>query len=115
MKAINSIIFIFILFIIKAEDEKQVINTCGKIGYGQPKDASQCVQSGEVCCFVQIKISDSETRRFCASAPSKISIDDVKEEIKDYTSYQITGLSCNRAYFIKNTILIPLLIIFIIF
>ena len=115
MKAINSIIFIFILFIINTQGDTNVINSCGKIGYRQPDDASQCVQSGEVCCFVRIKISDSETRRFCASAPSKINIDDVKEEIKEYTSYEITGLSCNRAYFIKNTILIPLLIIFIIF
>ena len=86
-------------------------NTCGKIGYGIPtKD--ECKEDGEVCCYV--KISDgTNNKAFCVSAPSIIKPDDVKDEIKTYTSYNLEELVCNKACFMKNVYMVLLLILFI--
>ena len=93
----------------------EVINTCGNIGYHEPNDPKECIQSGEICCFVKIKIGNDEFKKFCASSPSNIDKDDVKDEIKNYTSYELVDLSCNKALFTKNSIIIPLLILLILF
>ncbi len=111
MRAINSIIFGFLFYMATSE----VINTCGNIGYFEPTGPNQCIQSGEICCFVKIKISNNEYKNFCASSPSNIEIDDVKDEIKNYTSYELVELSCNKALFPKNSIIIPLLILLMLF
>ena len=111
MKAMNFIIFSFVFYMANSE----VINTCSNIGYREPTGPNQCIQSGEICCFVRLKISDNEYKRFCASSPSNIDINDVKDEIKNYTSYELVELSCNKALFTKNSIIIPLLILLMLF
>ena len=114
------ILFIFLFFIPKiiCDDPAKVINTCGSLGYAQPRNSDDCKEDGEMCCFVEIKDSTSTggVRRFCVSSPSDIELDDVKEDIKRYTGYEISALKCNESQFIMNNVLIILaLFVFMLF
>ena len=118
------ILFIFLFFIPKIICDPataKVINTCGKLDYAQPENSDECKEDGEMCCFVEIKdatefIADGGVRRFCVSSPSDIVLDDVKEDIKRYTGYEISALKCNESQFIMNNILIIFaLFVFMIF
>ena len=107
-------LFIFLFFIPEViHSSAQVINTCGKkgLGYNQPENSDDCIEEGQMCCFAEIKHStdfhdDGGVRKFCVSSPSDIELDDVKEDIKRYTGYEITALKCNESQFIMNNILI---------
>ena len=118
------ILFIFLFFIPKIICDPataKVINTCGSLGYAQPRNSDDCKEDGEMCCFVEIKdatefVADGGVRRFCVSSPSDIELDDVKDDIKTYTGYEISALKCNESQFIMNNILIIFaLFVFMIF
>ena len=119
----KKLLFIFLFFIPKiicdgTVSADSVINTCGKLGYGQPQNSDDCKEDGEWCCFAEIKdtTSSSGFRKFCVSSPSDIELDDVKDDIKTYTGYEITGLKCNESQFIMNNVLIIFaLFVFMIF
>ena len=117
-------LFVFLFFIPKiicqAASAANVINTCGKLGYEQPANSDECKEDGEMCCFVEIKDStftdNNGARRFCVSSPSDIELDDVKDDIKRYTGYEISTLKCNESQFIMNNVLIILaLFVFMLF
>ena len=107
-------LFVFLFFIPKIfsapVNPDKVINTCGKLDYSQPENSDECKEDGEMCCFVEIKDStftdNNGVRRFCVSSPSDIELDDVKDDIKTYTGYEITAVKCNESQFIMNNILI---------
>ena len=110
MKVINVIIFI-LLVIFLTNEEDNVINTCGVIGYTQPKDSGECKSEGEICCFVKIKNeANSSEKSFCVSSPSLIDIKDVKEEIEKNTGFKLENLVCNYSNFMKSTLFIFLLL-----
>ena len=104
-------LFVFLFFVPKIicqATADKVINTCGKLDYVQPENSDECKEDGEMCCFVEIKDSTSTdgVRKFCVSSPSDIELDDVKNDIKTYTGYEITAVKCNESQFIMNNILI---------
>lgn len=117
MKQID--IIIFCLFFYLANNQVptgKVINTCGKVGYYPPDYSTDCVQPGEICCFVYLKNTPDGDKRFCVSAPSKITLDDVQDDIESYTNFKLHQLVCNdNSNFIKNTTIISLLLLFILF
>ena len=103
----NKILFAFLFLILKINysNEENVINTCGIVGYTQPRKVDDCKEDDEVCCFVEIEDSTNGVRRFCVSSPSDIEFDDVKDDIKKYTGFTLKALKCNESQFIKNNIL----------
>ena len=121
MKQINIIIFYIFFYLVNSQvPSGSVVNTCGKIGYNEPSDQNDCKENGEICCFVHLKkIPTPGTpgtlgeKKFCVSAPSKISIEDVKEDIESYTNFELHQLVCNNSNFIKITIIISLLFLFV--
>ena len=104
----NKILFalLFLMLKINYSVEQNVINTCGIVGYSPPTKVDDCKEDDEVCCFVEIEDSTNGVRRFCVSSPSDIELDDVKDDIKTYTGYEITAVKCNESQFIMNNILI---------
>ena len=81
--------------------ERKVINTCGNKENNQPTSAEDCIEEGEICCFVSIK-ANNEIIKFCVSSPSDIEKDDVDDKIKEYTGFTIEELHCNKGQFINN-------------
>ena len=119
MKAIEGVIFILLLILVNNQvPTDKSVNSCGIKGYTPPTTASQCSEEGEVCCYVYLtKTIDTvtEEKRFCASSPSRISKQDIKEEIEEYTGYDLKELSCNNSKYIKNIIGSLLLVLFILY
>ena len=115
MKEINKIFFtiFFILLNNALTADADVINTCGKIGYGEPANSNECIEPNEICCFVHLFKDTSNQKKFCVSSPSKIDIDDVKGNIFDYTGYELKELTCNNSSFINNSLILYLLILFL--
>ena len=112
MKQIDIIIFCLLFYLVNNDfPGGKVINTCGKVGYSEPSE-EECKEIGEICCFVHLKNTPSGEKKFCASAPSKITLDDVKEDIEANTGFQLYKLVCNNSNFIKNSIIISLLFLF---
>ena len=98
----------------------KVIHTCGKLGYDQATKKEDCVEKGEICCYVQIrhkdKTTDSDKLGFCVTSPTMIEIDDVKSEILDYTDFNVLKLECtDNSQLIKTSIKLMLMIAFILF
>ena len=111
MKVINAIIFILLVIFLTNEEDNDVINACGVIGYDQPKNSNDCKSEGEICCFVKIKDeANSSEKSFCVSSPSLIDIKDVKEEIEKNTGFKLQELVCNYSNFMKSTLFIFLLL-----
>ena len=96
MKIINfvSLLILFVLINSQVPDGK-VINSCGKKGYDQPNDPSECKEKDTTCCFIWLEGTPKGDMKFCFVSPSKISVDDVKAEIKEYTGFDIKQLDCN--------------------
>ncbi len=119
MKISNIIIFCLLFLLVNTQvPSGRALNSCGsKKNYDPPKDASECKnEDGEICCFIWIKVDESDAtkdKKFCASSPSKIELDDVKSDIESYTGYKLHEITCNKSYFIKNTFV--LLFLFILF
>ena len=112
MKVINNLILIYsIVFINNQVPSNFAVNSCGKISNIRPETANECIEEGEICCFVHLK-RDSKEKKFCALAPSKIQKDEVSNEIKSYTNYDLIELTCNNSDKIKN-IFISLLLLFL--
>ena len=117
MRILNNIMFTLIILVLNIQCEDRVINTCGQLEYKQPTNADECKEEGEICCFVKIEDPDNNKElKFCVSSPSDIEMDDVKNEIKDYTGYNLKELKCNKSQFIFNNYMKTLLmIVFILF
>ena len=81
---------------------RSVINTCGNKENNQPSSAEDCIEEGEICCFVSIKATNNEIIKFCVSSPSDIEKEDVDYKIKEYTGFTIEELHCNKGQFINN-------------
>jgi hypothetical protein len=112
MKVINNLILIYsIVFINNQVPSNFAVNSCGKISNIRPETANECIEEGEICCFVHLE-RDSKEKKFCAHAPSKIEKDEIKNEIKSYTNYDLIELTCNNADKINN-IFISLLLLFL--
>ena len=79
----------------------KVINTCGNKENNQPTSAEDCIEEGEICCFVSIK-ANNEIIKFCVSSPSDIEKEDVDDKIKEYTGFTVEELHCNKGKFISN-------------
>ena len=120
MKILNQIIFLLFFLVLEYQcDEsggRKVINTCSNLGYNQPTRADDCKEDGEICCYVHIKDpSNNDEIKFCVSSPSDIKMDDVKDEIKDYTNYSLMDLKCNKSQFIFYSSITILMMFFILF
>ena len=115
MKVINPFILIYsIVFINNQVPEKFAVNSCGKMSNIPPVDANECIEEGEICCFVYLKReTDNKEKKFCAHAPSKIQKEEISEEIKSYINYDIIELTCNNAGIIKNIFISLLLLLFL--
>ena len=116
MRHLKILIFGFIFFVIKINCERNVVNTCSNLGYSQPSSSDDCKEDGEICCYVEITDDQSQSLRFCVSSPSDIEMDDVKDEIKEYTGFTLQNLKCNKSQFIiYNSLKILALLAFMLF
>ena len=114
MKAIEGVIFALLLILVNNQvPSGNAINSCGKKGYTQPTSSDDCVENGEICCFVKLTIDSTNSKAFCASSPSRISKNDIIKEIEDYTGYKLEAFECNNSKYIKNIIGSLLLVLFI--
>lgn len=115
MKIIKQFIFIILIFYVNNQvPYNYSINSCGKIvGYGMPNSFDDCRDPPEFCCFVHLVNSknNSDFKKFCAIAPSKIEKSDIEEDIESYTGYILEELKCNAKFL--NFEIILLLIIFL--
>ena len=116
MRHLNVLIFGFIIFVIKINCQTKVVNTCSSLGYNEPANSDECKEDGEICCFVEIEDDKGNPLKFCVSSPSDIEMDDVKDEIKEYTGFTLKNLKCNKSQFtIYNSFKILALLIFMLF
>ena len=118
MGIMNKFIFTLIISILNiecADSDKKVINTCGRLEYKQPTNADECKEEGEMCCYVEITDPNdsSNNLKFCVSSPSDIKMEDVKDEVKEYTGYTLKSLKCNEGKFIINNLIIYSIIVII--
>ena len=111
----KEIILLFLFFFVKNQvPSNYSINSCGNLGYLIPNKSADCIEPGEYCCFVHLK-KGSDEKKFCASAPNKITKSEIENDIKTYTEYELSELECNNANFIKNIFGILFLLFFILF
>ena len=115
MKVIKHLILIYSIVVINNQvPSEYAVNSCGKISNTPPKNANECIEEGEICCFVHLKREkDSKVKKFCAHAPSKINKDEISEDIKSYIDYDIIELTCNNSNILKNIFISLLLFIFL--
>ena len=114
MKALTGVIFsLFLILVNNQVPSGKSINSCGLKGYGTPT-ADQCKEEGEICCYIYLK-KGTEEKKFCASSPSKITRQDIKKEIEEYTGYTLEQITCNNSKYIKNILVSLLLALFILF
>ena len=106
MSLCNKLIFLFLFFACKIKANK-VINTCGRNTYDEPTKAEDCVEQGEICCYVEVRDPENNNQklRFCVSSPSHLVKDDIKEEVKVYTGYILEDLKCNESKILINNIM----------
>ena len=116
MKLLFHLILI-ILFAYTYSQNNKIFNGCGKIvNYTEPKEAKDCEDDSEICCFISLKIDDNNTKKFCFPAPDKIERDDVEKEIKDFTGYNVESLQCfdyseKIKYMVGNILLLGFILI----
>ena len=115
MSLCNKLIFLFLFFACKIKGNK-VINTCGRNTYDEPTKAEDCVEPGEICCYVSIQDNNNQITKFCVASPSDIEKEDIDDKVKEYTGFTVLEVQCNESGYINNSItaLIFLSIIFII-
>ena len=116
MKVIYDIILFYLITIVHNETVETVVNSCGLVGYNEPKDSSECKEKGEYCCFVHIEGESNGkkiNKKFCVTSPSDIKINEVKNDIESYTKLELKELVCNNSLFIKVSFYLFLLILFI--
>ena len=111
MKIIKILLFSYILLINKIKSDlfnnKKVINTCGYLETKQPRNANECREEGEICCYVEVTDPNNNNKklRFCFSSSSHLVKDDIKKEVKDYTGYILDNLVCNKCQIIINNLI----------
>ena len=95
--------------------DSKVINTCGYLETKQPRNANECKEDGEICCYVEVRDPENNNQklRFCVSSPSHLVKDDIKDEVKLYTGYILDDLKCNKSTYLINDIM--KILVFIIF
>ena len=113
-KIIFFTLFLNLLDLVILADTPQVINTCGNILGRQPSSAEECIEEGEICCYVSLLTPDNQPIKFCVSSPSDIEKEDVEGKIKEYTGFTLVDIHCNRGSYISNYFS-SLLFIFILF
>ncbi len=113
MSLCNNLIFLFLFLVIEIKGGK-VINTCGKNTYDEPTKAEDCVEQGEICCYVSIQDNNDKITKFCVASPSDIEKDDVDDKIKEYTGFTVLEVHCNKSYYI-NISMMTFIFLFIIF
>ena len=120
MKIMNMLLLSYIFLINKIKSDlfynNKVINTCGYLETKQPRNANECKEEGEICCYVEVTdpSNNNQKLRFCVSSPSHLVKDDIKKEVKDYTGYILDDLVCNKCiYIMNNFIKIFLFLVFI--
>ena len=120
MKIMNMLLLSYIFLINKINSDlfynNKVINTCGYLETKQPRNANECKEEGEICCYVEVTdpSNNNQKLRFCVSSPSHLVKDDIKKEVKDYTGYILDDLVCNKCkYIMNNFIKIFLFLVFI--
>ena len=101
-KIIFLTLFINLLDIVILANSPQVINTFGNILGRQPSSAEECIEEGEICCFVSLITPKNQPIKFCVSSPSDIEKGDVEGKIKDYTGFTLVDIHCNRGSYISN-------------
>ena len=113
MSLCNKLIFLFLFLLCKIKGNK-VINTCGRNTYDEPIKAEDCVEQGEICCYVSIKDNNNQITKFCVASPSDIEKEDIDDKVKEYTGFTVLEVQCNESGYINNSItaLIFLSIIF---
>ena len=116
MNALKGVILIFVLIFVNNQvPSNYSINSCGVVGYQMPNKSIDCVQENEYCCYVVLKKKESTyEKKFCATAPSKITKQDIEDDIKQYTDYTLETLECNNSKYI-NIFIGLLLLLFIFF
>ena len=119
MKVINLLILFLLFFFVNNQvPDNFAINSCGKItNYTQPSKKDDCADNtGEICCYVYLKSKSSDkVKKFCASAPVKITKDDIENKIENYTNYTLEELECLNSKYIKNIFGTVILLFFILF
>ena len=105
----------FLLVNTNCNSSRDVLNTCGNIGYNQPQSSDECKEDGQMCCYVHITHDDGTDISFCVNSPSEIEKEDVKNEIKEYTKFTLEDIKCNKSNYLYNNMIASLLIIFILF
>ena len=95
MKLLFHIILIYFFVYVNSQvPPNKTINGCGMVGYTEPQSVEDCKDDSEICCYISLKI-DEGTKKFCFPAPEKIDIEDIAEDIKQFTGYEVAILSCN--------------------
>ena len=101
-KIIFFTLFLNLLDLVILAYPPQVINTCGNILGRQPSSAEECIEEGEICCFVSLITPKNQPIKFCVSSPSDIEKGDVEGKIKEYTGFTLVDIHCNRGSYISN-------------
>ncbi len=109
------ILFLVFIYVNSQLPNNKTINGCGKIGYDQPEKDTDCQDSSEICCYVEVENKDA-TKSFCAPAPEIINLDDVKTEIEQYTGFNVVKLKCFNfsekiKFVIGNLLLLGLILV----
>ena len=114
MSLCNKLIFLFLFLLCKIKGNK-VINTCGRNTYDEPTKAEDCVEQGEICCYVSIQDNNNQITKFCVASPSDIVKEDIDDKVKEYTGFTVLEVQCNESGYINISMmaLIFLSIIFI--
>ena len=111
MRKLNKLILSLIVLIsyinCQLFSNSKVINTCGYLETKQPRNANECKEDGEICCYVEVRDPENNNQklRFCVSSPSHLVKDDIKEEVKVYTGYILEDLKCNESKILINNIM----------
>ena len=113
MSLCNKLIFLFLYFACKTKGNK-VINTCGRNTYDEPIKAEDCVEQGEICCYVSIQDNNNQITKFCVASPSDIEKEDIDDKVKEYTGFTVLEVQCNESCYI-NISMMALIFLSIIF
>ena len=115
-KIIFFTLFLNLLDLVILADTPQVINTCGNILGRQPSSAEECIEEGEICCYVSIQDNNNQVTKFCVASPSDIKKEDVDDKVKEYAGFTVLEIHCNESGYINISMmaLIFLSIIFVI-
>ena len=85
----------FFVYINSQFPDGKTVNGCGKSGYKEPQSLEDCKDDFEMCCFISLRNGTTHVKNFCFPAPKKIDKEDVGEEFKTHTGFDVFDLACN--------------------